>query len=197
MSGPRIRTRWARLLLIAAIGIVTSVGAQYGGGPGGGRGGMGGMGSPKGGPPQDGMQRGGPTQDAPLNSGALVQVELDKLEDQLKMTPAQLGTWRLYADKVQKLADDIARTRLDARAAAPASANAVQHLEQIASVSGMRATALDDIVVAGRALYAMLNEDQKAIADRRLWLPVSLLATGVMPPEMSDMAVRSGRRSSL
>jgi len=51
--------------------------------------------------------------------------------------------------------------------------------------------------VAGRALYAMLNEDQKAIADRRLWLPVSLLATGVMPPEMSDMAVRSGRRSSL
>ena len=154
------------------------------------------MGGPKGGSPQDGARR-GTMREVPLSSGAVVQVELDQLEDQLRMTPAQLGPWRLYAGRVQKLADDIARSRLDARAATPVSASAVQQLEQLASASGKRATALDDIVVAGRAVYATLNEDQKAIADRRMWLPVSLLATGVMPPGMSEMSVRGGRGPSM
>ena len=198
MNSLHIRTVSALVAIVAAIGMTPEAGAQYGGGPGGtgGRGGMGGMGGPgggKGGSPQDGMQR-GPMPDAPLNAGAVVQIELDRLEDELKMTPAQLDAWRLYADKVQKLADDVARSRADARSAASASANAVQRLEQIAGTSGNRASVLDEIAVAGRALYSTLNADQKAIADRRLWMPVSLLATGVMPSGMSDQ-VRSARRS--
>ena len=39
-----------------------------------------------------------------------------------------------------------------------------------------------------------LNDDQKKIADRRMWMPVSLLVTGVMPPGMSDALAGSGRR---
>jgi len=136
--------------------------------------------------------------DAPLNPGAVVQLELDRLEDDLKMTPAQLDTWRPYADKVTKLADDVSRSRADARSRASASGNAVQHLEEIASVSGIRATAVDDIVVAARAFYSTLNSDQKAIADRRMWMPVSLLVTGVVPPGMMDAVARnSGRRPPL
>ncbi len=107
------------------------------------------------------------------------------------MTPAQLGAWRVYADKVQKLADDTARSRFDARAATPAPAR-----RRAAPGADRRRHArprdvLDEIVQAGRAFYATLNDDQRAIADRRLWLSVSLLATGVMPPEWR----RAGRRT--
>jgi hypothetical protein len=191
-----VPTACAVLALVAAIGIAADAGAQYGGPPGtpGNRGGLGGMGSPKGPPPEDGMRRGG--MDVPLSPVAIVQAELDRIEDELKLTPAQLDAWRPYAERVQKLADYIARSRADARGVS-ASANAVQQLEQIASSAGIRATAVDEIVVAGRAFYSTLGDDQKRIADRRLWLPVSLLATGVMPPGMSDVAVRGGRRPPL
>src|SRR5262249_43986396 len=151
-----------------------------------------GMGGQRGGPP-DGSQRGS-MQDAPLNTGSLVQLELDRLEDNLKMTPPQLDTWRVYAHKGSELFDAVHKSRADLRSGSTAAENAVQHLEQIASISGMRATALDDIVVAGRAFYSTLSGDQKAIADRRMWMPVSLLATGVMPPGMSDSVARAGRR---
>ena len=195
-----IRTACAALALATAIGIAADAAAQYGGAGGagnrGGMGGMGGMSGQRGGPAQDGARR--DAADAPLNPGAVVQLELDRLEDDLKMTPVQLDTWRPYADKVTKLADDVVRSRTDARSRASASGNAVQHLEEIASVSGIRATALDDIVVAARTFYATLNSDQKAIADRRLWMPVSLLVTGVVPPGMMDAVARnSGRRPPL
>lgn len=182
------------LVMLAAIGLAADAAAQYPGGTGGpgGRGGMGGMGGAKGGPPQDGMRR-SPPADMPISPGAMVQVQLDQLEDDLRMTPAQLGAWRIYADKVQKLADDMARSRLDARAAA-APTDAVGQLEQIAGSARNRAMSIDEILQAARAFYATLNEDQRVIADRRLWLSVSLLATGVTPPGMSDAAVRGGRR---
>ena len=193
-----IRTACGVLALAAAIGITADAAAQYGGAGGGpGRGGMGGMGGQRGGPSPDAVHRDAMA-DAPLNPGAVVQLELDRLEDDLKMTPAQLDTWRPYADKVTKLADDVSRSRADARSRASASGNAVQHLEEIASVSGIRATAVDDIVVAARAFYSTLNSDQKAIADRRMWMPVSLLVTGVVPPGMKDAVARnSGRRPPL
>jgi D-serine deaminase-like pyridoxal phosphate-dependent protein len=124
-------------------------------------------------------------------------VQLDQLEDDLRLSPAQLGHWRSYADKVQKLADDTARSRLDARAATSAPADAVQQLEQIAASTRDRAGSIDAIVEAGRVFYATLTPDQKVIADRRLWQAVSLLATGVTPPGMSDLAAgRGGRRSA-
>ena len=195
MSTSRAPSACALLALVAAIGMAADASAQYGGtGPGGSnRGGMGGMGGPRSGPPPDGPRQ-SPMQDAPLNAGALVQIELDRIEDQLKMTPPQQDAWGLYAKKVQRLADDVARSRADARTAPSASTNAVQRLEQIAGASGTRTSALDDIVVAGRAFYATLTDDQKVIADRRLWMPVSLLATGVMPPGMADVAVGGSRR---
>ena len=48
-----------------------------------------------------------------------------------------------------------------------------------------RAALVDEIGALGRALYATLTPEQQAIADRRLSLTVSLLATGVMPAGMT------------
>jgi hypothetical protein len=36
-------------------------------------------------------------------------------------------------------------------------------------------TAVEDVVDAGKALYAVLTPDQKAVADRRLALPLATL----------------------
>ena len=190
------RTAKALFALLALLVLGTDAFAQFPGGGGGGAGGTrGGMGSPRGGPPSEGVRR-GPAAETPLSPGALVQVELDRLEDDLRLTPAQLDAWRAYADKVQKLADDTARSRLDARLSTPAKANAVEELELIAVGIRGRASAIDEIVDAGRGLYATLTPDQKAIADRHLALPVSLLATGVMPPGMSSSATGTARRSA-
>src|SRR6185369_12704011 len=83
-----IRTACGVLALAAAIGITADAAAQYGGAGGGpGRGGMGGMGGQRGGPSPDAVHRDAMA-DAPLNPGAVVQLELDRIEDDLKMTPA-------------------------------------------------------------------------------------------------------------
>lgn len=59
------------------------------------------------------------------------------------------GGTRIYADKVQKLADDSAKGRLDSRVAAATPADAVQQLEHIAGGARDRATSIDGIVQAG------------------------------------------------
>ena len=122
-----------------------------------------------------------PAAEVPLNAGALVQTQLDQIEDELKLEPAQRGAWGAYADKVQKLADEVARIRFEARTTTPAPSTAPQQLDRIAVDMRSRAALVDEIDALGRTLYATLTPDQKAIADRRLALPLSLLATGVVP----------------
>jgi len=191
-----LRRKSTVVAVLALVVLSTAAWAQYPGGGGGGQGGgRGGMGGGRGGPPPDGM-RGPPATDAPLSPGASVQALLDQLEDDLKLAPAQRPAWTAYADKVQKLADTTARSRFEARTATPGRASAAQQLEQIDSGLRARTAAVDEIVDLGRALYATLTPEQKAIADPRLALPVSLLATGITPPGMQDASARSGRGRS-
>ena len=89
------------MLVLLAIGFATEVCAQYPGGQGGtgGPGGSrGGMGAGRGGPPPESV-RSGSAQEAPLSPGAFVQIQLDQLEDDLRLAPAQVGAWRIYADR--------------------------------------------------------------------------------------------------
>jgi hypothetical protein len=132
--------------------------------------------------------------DAPLSPGAAVQVQLDQLEDDLKLAPAQLGAWRAYTDKVQKLADDTTRIRFEARTSAPAQSSALQQLDEIAVQMHSRRAAVDEIVESGKALYVLLTPEQKSIADRRLAPVVLLLATGAAPAGTLDGGSRSARR---
>src|SRR6185369_14290226 len=122
-----MRSATAMLVLLAAMGVAVEACAQYPGGQGGagGTGGArGGMGAGRGGPPPEPVRRES-AQETPRSPGALVQIQLDQLEDDLKLSPAQIGAWRIYADKVQKLADETARSRLDARLSTPAPTSAV------------------------------------------------------------------------
>ena len=187
------------VVVLTAIAVSTAAWAQYPGGGGGGGGSPGGPGGSRGGMgggPRPDAMRGPPPAEAPLSAGALVQTQLDQLEDDLKLTPAQRGAWTAYADRVQKLADATARSRFDARTSAPGPSSALPQLDQIAGGMRSRTTAVEEIVDLARALYAALTPEQKAIADPRLALPVSLLVTGMAPAGMMDGAARGGRGRS-
>jgi LTXXQ motif family protein len=100
--------------------------------------------------------------------------------------PQQRAAWNAYADKVLRLADDMTRSRFAARTSTRLTeATAVQQLDQLAGSARNRLTAVEEIVEAGKALYATLTSEQKAIADRKLALPMLSLATGASPPGMS------------
>jgi hypothetical protein len=176
----------ALLVALATLAIAATALAQSPGGQGGGRGGM--PGGPGGQRPQG--ARGMPVGDVPLNPGALVQRQLDELEDDLQPTAAQSGAWSAYADALQKLADDVERGRFEARTTTPGQASAPQQLEQIAAGARRRMALVESIVELGRTFYATLSAEQKAIADRRMGLPLSLLATGVAPTGTANGAGR-------
>ena len=187
-----LRAKSAVLVLYAVLALSTASVAQSPGGQGGSRGGMGGG---RDGPRPDAM-RSAPAADAPLNPGAMVQKQLDQLEDELKLGAAQRDAWNAYADKVQKLADEVARSRFEARASTPGPSSAAEQLDRIAGTARSRTTVIEDIAGLGRAFYAALTPEQKRVADARLALPLSLLATGMAPPRVTDSPSRAGAGSS-
>jgi hypothetical protein len=169
------------VLLTAATMIPPPASAQFPGGHGGGaRGGMG-----KGHAAQEPSKtRDQPAADTPPNTGAPVLVQLDQLEDDLKLSPQQRAAWNDYADKVLHLADEMTRSRFAARASVPVEGTTVvQQLDQLAGSARSRLTAVDDIVEAGKRLYAILTPAQKAIADRKLVRAMPPVATGILLPE--------------
>jgi hypothetical protein len=163
--------------------------AQYPGGTGGARGGTGGgtgsshLPEPK---------RGGPVADGPVSLQRQVQIQLEDLQDALRLTPAQQGSWGAYSDRLLKLADDIARARFVRRPAG--EDNALQQFDRLADVAHNRMTAVEDIAEAGKALYASLSPEQKRTADRRLALiALQLAGSGTAPPMVGEEG-SSGKR---
>lgn len=129
--------------------------------------------------------------EAPSDSGAPVLVQLDQLETQLKLTPEQRPAWNAYADQILRLADDMTRSRFVARTAPqPTDATAMQQLDQLVNSERNRLTAIEEIAAAGKAFYATLSDDQKAIADRKLVLPIRPLAAGVVLPGRGEAGAR-------
>jgi hypothetical protein len=142
--------------------------------------------------------RGAASAVAPLNLGAFVQVQLDLLEDELKLAAAQRGAWTAYAERVGKFADDVVRSQFEARAAttAQATGTAPEQLGQIADRMRSRLLAVDEIVALGTAFYATLTPEQKVIADLRLSQTVATLITGATPAGVAAPASRDGRARS-
>jgi hypothetical protein len=191
----RCRSLAAIAACVAAVALSSPAWAQAPGGGNRGGGARGGADGSGGGPRADGM-RGAPSADAPLNPGALVQRQLDRLEDDLMPTAAQKDAWLAFADSVQRLADEVERIRADARTGIGGPANAADRLDWIAAGVANRAALIRRIAEQGRALYGTLTPEQRKIADSRLWRPLSLLAVGVAPavnaPGSDDMARGGG-----
>ncbi|MEP7327784.1 MAG: Spy/CpxP family protein refolding chaperone [Betaproteobacteria bacterium] len=102
----------------------------------------------------------------------LVAVRMSQLEEDLQLQPKQMPAWTLYRERVQRLLDD--RRRL-ARTSAT-EPTAPQRLDALADGARNRLAAIEDVVDAGKALYALLTPEQRSVADRRLALPLATLA---------------------
>ena len=137
--------------------------------------------------PGRGMQRapGERLRTEAFNPGAPTQVQLDRIEDDLKLTEEQRPAWYAYADRVQKLADTMSRARFDARTGA-AGGSAVEQLERATSDQRSRVAAVEEITALAQSLYAKLTPEQKAFADRRLALPVLMLVSDTASPRPGE-----------
>jgi hypothetical protein len=184
-----MNTKWMAFTAIAALALAAPMAsAQYpGGGTGGARGGTGGSPSHLPDP-----KRGGPVAEGPVSLQYQVQVQLEDLQDALRLTPAQQGIWGAYSDRLLKLADDIARARFVRRATGEDTA--LQQFDRLADVAHNRMTAVEDIAEAGKALYSSLSPDQKRTADRRLALIALQLAGSGTAVPVGGEGGSSGKR---
>jgi hypothetical protein len=122
---------------------------------------------------------------AQITLQSAVQYRLELLEEDLRVRPEQQIAWLNYRDRVLRLAEDAERT---ARTTLVGDLSAPQRLDRLSDIARDRLTAIEDIVEAGKQLYAMLTPGQQTVADRRLAVPVMALA-GVEP---NSAAARAG-----
>jgi len=142
-------------VFVLAVLASTQSHAQFGGG----RRGEGGPGGPGGGFPQ--QERGDSFQNALAQD---FQTHLDHLKEALKITPEQEAAWQAYEDRLRALMADMS-TR---PAAPPENQTALQKIDRTVDIARDRLTAMEDIAVAAKALYAKLSSEQKTVADKRL-----------------------------
>jgi LTXXQ motif family protein len=105
------------------------------------------------------------------NLPELVGIRLSQLEEDLNFTAAQMPLWKTYRSRVMEMLEDTKRgTRISA-----SETTAPKRFDALADMARNRLTAVEDIVDAGKALYASLTPAQKEVADRRLALPLATL----------------------
>lgn len=115
----------------------------------------------------------------PANSGdaaELIEFRLGMLEEDLKMSPAQLRLWDPYAERMRAAVADLKRERASSQGiAAP---NALQQLNRTVDTARNRLTALEDVALAAKAFYDVLNAEQKMLLDARSPSILPLLSGG-------------------
>jgi hypothetical protein len=172
-----VRTLVTIVTAMAAAGAA----AQYPGGGGTGRPGGAGTGGRSGLP----ELRMAPPDKAPAAAADQVQTQLSELEDDLRLSSTQRPLWRIFADRVQKLAGDVTRDRDRLRFP---KGTTIEQFDFVADKARDRLTAIEDISDAGKQLYASLSPTQKEIADRRMARLAIPLVTNVQSPPAGGRA---------
>ena len=156
------------LVTLVACATMVTASAQMPGPPGGGR--PTGAGGPGGRSIGD-ASRNNEARMAGANYFELVTLRISQLEDDLNLTPAQLPAWNTYKERLTRMLDD---QRRGARVSA-SETTAPKQLDGLADTARNRLTAVEDIVDAGKAVYAVLTPEQRAVADRKLVLPLATM----------------------
>jgi LTXXQ motif family protein len=105
------------------------------------------------------------------NLPELVNIRMSQLEEDLQLTTTQMPLWKTYRSRVMDMLEDTKRgPRISA-----SETTAPKRFDALADMARNRLTAVEDIVDAGKALYASLTPAQKEVADRRLALPLATL----------------------
>jgi len=99
-----------------------------------------------------------------------VEARLAQAQEALKITDAQKGHWENFAAVVRKYARE-ADARVQERRARMAERSqrqqpsAIEQLERRQQRMALRAQRLNEVIAAGKPLYAALTPEQKQIAD--------------------------------
>jgi len=146
------------LFLLAACG---QVAAQMGGGH-------------RGGESRSRQAPGGePSEVTRMSPNDQVRMQLNGVRSALRLSPEQGAAWQAYEDRVIELLEDMARV-----AESPAGEGALKQIDRKVDLARNRLAALEDLADAAKKLYASLNSEQKATADRMLPGTVPALYAG-------------------
>jgi protein CpxP len=115
----------------------------------------------------------------------LFEVTLHEFHEDLKLTTAQEPAWAAYVEKLRALQGDITRERRQTL-----QLGVLQRIDHSVDVARDRLTAVEDIALAAKALYARLTPEQQAVADPRLANIITMPLTGV-PAGANERAPRS------
>lgn len=143
---------------------------------------------------RDGHEGGGPRgggMDSGGSAVSMLQDQLQKTADALKLTPKQTVLWDAYQDKVGALMAD----QMKQQFTRSISQSAPQQVAQKVEVVRNRLTAMEDIQEAANKLYAALDDKQKKVADQMLASTVPTLYSGLGSSGGSPSGERSGERS--
>lgn len=129
---------------------------------------------------QTGGRKSGEKRGASRKGGAEPQVDfldvtLHEFHEDLKLSVAQEPTWEAYAERLKALARDVRRERTHG---SRVQMTLPQRLDRTVDLARNRLTAVEDIALAAKSLYAMLTEEQQKTADPRLANLISLPLTG-------------------
>jgi hypothetical protein len=107
----------------------------------------------------------------------MFEVTLHEFHEDLKLRSEQELVWGQYVDRLRALADDVSRERRQT-----AQLALLQRIDRTVDVARDRLTAVEDIALAAKALYAQLTPEQREIADPRLASLILMPLAGAQAP---------------
>ena len=105
----------------------------------------------------------------------VLEVTLLELHEDLHLSQPQEYAWQKYADQVRAIAGDVARQSRQNKTAQQMTL--LQRIDRAVDAARDRFTAVEEAADSAKALYAMLNDVQKAAADPRLANVITLVSS--------------------
>jgi hypothetical protein len=135
----------------------------------------------------EGREKGGGQE--PVNP---IEVTLHEFYEDLKLSAEQESAWEAYVGQIRALMNDIARERMQRE---KAQIGVLQRVDRVVDMARDRLTAVEDIAISAKALYARLTPQQQQIADPRLANIMAIPLAGSAARAGPDRSAPPGKRS--
>jgi protein CpxP len=120
-----------------------------------------------------------------------IEVTLHEFHEDLKLSAEQEPAWEAYVERIRALMSDMARERVQRE---KAQIGILQRVDRIVDMARDRLTAVEDIAISAKSLYARLTPEQQSVADPRLANIIAIpLAAGASRPGQ-DRGAPPGKR---
>lgn len=134
----------------------------------------------------DGREKGGGQE--PVSQ---IDVTLHEFHEDLKLSAEQEAAWEAYVERIRALMNDIARERVQRE---KAQIGVLQRVDRVVDMARDRLTAVEDIAIAAKALYARLTPAQQQVADPRLANIIAIPLAGAVARAGPERGAPPGKR---